>query len=918
MTARIAHLRADREARLELAARALAGSLAGLGPLVDQVADDAAHEAIDAAADRRIAATYHDRALAAVREAVSRGTFLREEALRHWQDYVGADDITRIFSKGIGAVRGAIASIFRPSRAPIAEVREATTDDLVAVARLHAAEAARRTASAWSEDRSVADAVAADPTLWGPSAGFDDRLRARLDEWIASIGTDIAETGEGKRRLARGASIGVNAVGVGVMLATFIHTAGLTGTEVGVAAATAFLNQKLLGALFGEAAMVELIARARRRLDEALVETFAEERRRFDALAPSPEDLEALAADLREAADEIRRLPAVVPMDALALFDRRRPDRPSGGRPTPARPGAMSVAEPLTPAAEPAADPRRERSARAAGLGGPSIGDQGIGRLPPAPRRGHRRRRHARRPDRRRRADRARGRRAARVPGRDLRARPGRRDGRREVEPAQRARRVVGQRRLGAPTDDGPSARLGARDRAAPTWAASSAGSASPDRRFATTAATRSATWRSSTCRTSIRSSGRIASGSRRSCRASMRSSGSPIPRSTTTRSSTTISSPTGCRAWIARSWCSTRPTGSRPTTRNASGATSSVTWARIAARGGRAKPVRRPADLDADDRRDRRSSHCANGSRPRSRPSGWSARTSSTAIAAAVTGLARAAGVDPTARAQPLVDGGVAAATSDRVTAEMLRVVDLPAAERQAVAATRARARARGAGPLGGITSRIYRWSGRQARVADPGAFLARWRERGSLAPALEVLRERGRAPLREAPPAARATLATSMEPAALGTNLARAVDRAIAARASVAPTSRIWTLIGLLQTLATLALVFSAVWVVLWVFVRFPVDSVTVPVLGQLPIPFVVLVASLLAGYLIARMLGAHAGWLGRRWARVLAHDVRERVGREVETSALAGLDRLEGARRALWNAARGAGEDCVPRRR
>ena len=319
---RIDHLRADREARLELAARALAGSMAGLGPLVDQIADDAAHEAIDAAAAHRTAATYHERALAAVRESLSRGTFLREEALRHWQDYVGADDVTRIFSRGIGVVRGAIASVFRPSRAPIIEVRDATTDDLVAMARLHAAEAARRTASAWSEDRSVAAAVAADPSLWGPSAGFDERLRARLEAWIVSIGTDIAETGEGKRRLARGASIGVNAIGVGVMLATFIHTAGLTGTEVGVAAATAFVNQKLLGALFGEAAMVELIARARWRLDEALVETFAEERRRFDVLAPMPEDLEALAADLRDAADELRHLPAVVPLDARAMFGR--------------------------------------------------------------------------------------------------------------------------------------------------------------------------------------------------------------------------------------------------------------------------------------------------------------------------------------------------------------------------------------------------------------------------------------------------------------------------------------------------------------------------------------------------------------------------------------------------------------------
>ena len=288
------------------------------------------------------------------------------------------------------------------------------------------------------------------------------------------------------------------------------------------------------------------------------------------------------------------------------------------------------------------------------------------------------------------------------------------------------------------------------------------------------------------------------------------------------------------------------------------------------------------------------------------------------TAIAAAVATLARSAGVDPTTGAKPLVDGPARRLTIDRVTAELLRVVDLPAAERQAVAATRARARARGAGPLGAITSRLYRWSGRQARVADPGAFLKRWRERGSLAPALEVLRGAVDVPLHEAPSAMRGTLASSVEPAALGTNLARAVDRAIAARAPAAPSSRIWSVIGLLQTLATLALVFSAVWVALWVFIKFPVDAIVLPGLGQLPIPFITLVAALLAGYLVARLLGAHAGWVGRRWARRLAREIRDSVGREVETSAFAPLDRVEAARRALWNAARGAGEDCAPGRR
>jgi hypothetical protein len=85
------------------------------------------------------------------------------------------------------------------------------------------------------------------------------------------------------------------------MVATFAHTGGLTGAELGVAAGTAYLNQKLLTALFGEAAVVEMVRRARDRLDEALRLTFDEERARFDALLPPSAELRAVAAGLREA-----------------------------------------------------------------------------------------------------------------------------------------------------------------------------------------------------------------------------------------------------------------------------------------------------------------------------------------------------------------------------------------------------------------------------------------------------------------------------------------------------------------------------------------------------------------------------------------------------------------------------------------
>jgi hypothetical protein len=89
------------------------------------------------------------------------------------------------------------------------------------------------------------------------------------------------------------------------MLGVFAYTAGLTGAEVGIAAATAFLNQKLLEAIFGEGAMGELIAKARARLLALMTSLFDDERERFDVLVPAPGELRELAASLRAAVEDL-------------------------------------------------------------------------------------------------------------------------------------------------------------------------------------------------------------------------------------------------------------------------------------------------------------------------------------------------------------------------------------------------------------------------------------------------------------------------------------------------------------------------------------------------------------------------------------------------------------------------------------
>jgi len=282
--------------------------------------------------------------------------------------------------------------------------------------------------------------------------------------------------------------------------------------------------------------------------------------------------------------------------------------------------------------------------------------------------------------------------------------------------------------------------------------------------------------------------------------------------------------------------------------------------------------------------------------------------------IRAAVRGLLTAGGLAPDEDPRPLIAEATRSRAVEDATAALLRVVDLPTLERQAVAATRARARSRGAGPLGGLTSLIYRWSGRQARVADPVAFAARWRDRGSLAPAVEPIRAAVAEAMRAAPAGIRRRLAERADPGAIERDLGRAVDRAVAVRGESVPASRVWPVLGLVQTVATLLLAVTAIWVVLWVLVRFPVDSVVVPALGQVPTPLVVLIDVLAAGYLVARLLGLHAGWVGRRWARRLAAEVRRNVERDVATTAFAEVDAIETERAALATAGMAVARDCA----
>jgi GTPase Era involved in 16S rRNA processing len=296
-------LMADDVARRAIARRSLSSALEGLPAAVAEVVAEIDEEQ---AAARELIATaeraYAERR-AALGDELGRGAFLRAEVLRQWQDFVGAGQVARILAQGIGRVTATIRSLFRPGpAAPAVEVREAAFADLVALSVQHADAAARRTSTTWVEDPYGGRALAVDARLWGASADLADRLDADLEAWAASVGDQIRALGEQRKGWAQVASIGVNAVGTSAILAVFVHTGGLTGAEVGITAATAVVNQKLLEAIFGEANVAAFVARARAALGTLLDSAFEGERLRFDAALSGLTGATGLADLVRDAA----------------------------------------------------------------------------------------------------------------------------------------------------------------------------------------------------------------------------------------------------------------------------------------------------------------------------------------------------------------------------------------------------------------------------------------------------------------------------------------------------------------------------------------------------------------------------------------------------------------------------------------
>ena len=295
-------LGADALTRAEVAKRTLAGAIGQLLLGTDDVsaeltAQDRAVQAANERLDTQVA-----QALERLKIATADGTLLRGEVLSRWQDVVGAADFTRKLGEGVSRLRDRLTAALRGRPAPIAPVEDALEAGLALLVREEFHRVREDAEDSWRSDPATSALVNDTPPAH--SSEIDERALELTRSWQRDLLAMVRTQGGSRRTSARVMAVGVNVVGVALMMVIFASTGGITGAEVGVAGATAAVAHKLLEAVFGDQEVRNMAVRAREMLLDRVKEGLNESVEPLRVRLPGPSGV-----------DEVRRARSAVAKD---------------------------------------------------------------------------------------------------------------------------------------------------------------------------------------------------------------------------------------------------------------------------------------------------------------------------------------------------------------------------------------------------------------------------------------------------------------------------------------------------------------------------------------------------------------------------------------------------------------------------
>ena len=302
----LATLAADQASRQAVVLQTLDGAIGSLVARSPEVAA-AVDGQVEALAQLRTdAEKSYAEAVRTIGVQTADGTLLRGEVLARWQDFVGTGEFMRAVEQKIGWLRDKIWSTLKGEPPQANEVKLAVESGLEALVREEGDAAAERAEASWAANaagRQVLQSARED--LSHSSPDFPGAVSRAIRDWQGDVLDIVSEVGQSKRNTARYLALGVNGLGVALMVVVFSQTGGITGAEVGVAGGTALLAQRLLEAVFGEDAVRRLAKQAKDRLDERVEALMADELNRvLRALAAAGADA-ANADAVRTASDAL-------------------------------------------------------------------------------------------------------------------------------------------------------------------------------------------------------------------------------------------------------------------------------------------------------------------------------------------------------------------------------------------------------------------------------------------------------------------------------------------------------------------------------------------------------------------------------------------------------------------------------------
>jgi energy-coupling factor transporter ATP-binding protein EcfA2 len=275
-------LASDTAARAEVVRRTLDGAVEGIVRRTPPLAKASDEQYQSARSLRNAAERPYAEAIDAIAQATRDGSMLRGEVLARWQDFVGTGDFFRSLEETVGRVRDRISAFLSGRPQPAEDVTEAIEHGLQALLVDEADRAAERADAAWRADPAGRSLLAGDDLSRG-SAELSTKAAAEVRGWQGGVLELVRTEGQDKRFTARVLSFGINGLALALMIVVFASTAGLTGAEVGIAGGTALVGQKLLEAIFGDAAIRRLADEARADLLRRAEGLLSAERERFTA-----------------------------------------------------------------------------------------------------------------------------------------------------------------------------------------------------------------------------------------------------------------------------------------------------------------------------------------------------------------------------------------------------------------------------------------------------------------------------------------------------------------------------------------------------------------------------------------------------------------------------------------------------------